>query len=122
MYLNAVYFALKYMGKYGVLASSALMFNVASFSSLLYTVHSTCNTTSFNWMYLFGNTVAQLLMITYGVANKAPEIYVPTLFLFFGLMYIVFKKWSCPTGLPLVEASKRVGMGSQAKRENTVRY
>lgn len=95
------------MGKYGILASSALMFNVASFSSLLYTVHTTCNTTSFNWMYLFGNTIAQLLLITYGIANRSPEIYVPTLFLFAGLMYIVYKKASCPPAVEIEVVRKR---------------
>lgn len=84
-----------YMGKYGILASSALMFNVASFSSLLFTIYATCNTSSFNWMYLLGNVVAQLLLISYGVLNRSPEIYVPTLFLFVGLLYIVYKKATC---------------------------
>jgi hypothetical protein len=82
------------MGKYGVLASASLMFNVVSFFSLLYTINKTKNTSSFNWFYLLGNITAQILLIIYGVMNHAPEIYGPTLLLFIGLLYVVYVKYT----------------------------
>ncbi len=80
------------MGKYSILASTSLMFNVVAFFSLVYTIHQTKNTTSFNWSYLLGNIIAQLLLVVYGLANKAPEIYGPTMILMIGLAYIVYIK------------------------------
>ena len=81
------------MGKYGILASTSLMFNVFSFLSLLYKVHKTKVTASFNWLYLLGNVIAQILLIIYGLANNAPEIYVPTVLLTMGLLYIIYIKF-----------------------------
>jgi hypothetical protein len=80
------------MGKYSILATSSLMFNVISFFSLVFNIYKTKNTTSFNWFYLFGNIVAQILLIIYGVVNKAPEIYGPTILLCIGLLYIIYNK------------------------------
>lgn len=82
------------MGKYSILATSSLMFNVISFFSLVFNIYKTKNTSSFNWFYLFGNVIAQLLLILYGLANNAPEIYGPTFILFFGLLYIVYMKFT----------------------------
>lgn len=81
------------MGKYGVLATTSLMFNVFAFVSLLLQVHKTKDTSSFNWLYLIGNVIAQILLIIYGLANNAPEIYGPTILLCFGLFYIVYTKF-----------------------------
>ena len=80
------------MGKYSLLATASLMFNVVSFFSLVLNIHKTKNTSSFNWFYLFGNVIAQVLLVIYGLANNAPEIYGPTLLLMVGLTYIVFVK------------------------------
>ena len=80
------------MAKYSILATISLMFNVISFTSLLRTIHITKDTSSFNWLYLLGNVVAQILLIIYGVLNNAPEIYGPTVLLLFGLLYIVYIK------------------------------
>lgn len=80
------------MGKYSLLATASLMFNVISFSSLLFNIYKTHNVSSFNWLYLIGNTMAQILLILYGVVNNAPEIYGPTVLLFVGLLYIVYVK------------------------------
>ena len=82
------------MHKYALLATISLMFNVVSFASLVYNVHMTKNTTSFNWIYLVGNILAQILLIIYGMANKAPEIYGPTMLLISGLIYIIFIKYT----------------------------
>ncbi len=81
------------MCKLSILASASLMFNVVSFYSLVGNIYFTHNTGSFTWFYLFGNLIAQILLIIYGVANKAPEIYGPTLLLFVGLIYIMYDKF-----------------------------
>jgi hypothetical protein len=81
------------MGKYGLLATTSLMFNVVSFFSLVSNIYVTHNTASFTWVYLLGNVIAQILLIIYGFANKAPEIYGPTLLLCVGLVYIIYDKF-----------------------------
>jgi hypothetical protein len=80
------------MNKYALLATISLMFNVFSFGSLILHIHKTKETQSFNWLYLMGNIMAQILLIIYGIANKAPEIYGPTILLMCGLLYIIFIK------------------------------
>jgi hypothetical protein len=80
------------MGKYKILATISLMFNVFSFLSLILKLHKTKVTASFNWLYLLGNVVAQILLIIYGLANNAPEIYIPTFLLMVGLSYIIYIK------------------------------
>lgn len=80
------------MGKYSILATTSLMFNVISFFSLVYSIHLSKNTSSFNWFYLLGNVIAQILLLIYGFFNNAPEIYGPTILLFIGLLYIVYVK------------------------------
>jgi hypothetical protein len=80
------------MNKYALLATISLMFNVFSFGSLILHIHKTKETQSFNWLYLMGNVMAQILLIIYGIANKAPEIYGPTILLICGLLYIIFIK------------------------------
>ena len=82
------------MGKLGILATASLMFNVVSFFSLVSNIYKTHNTFSFTWFYLIGNVIAQILLIIYGIANNAPEIYGPTMLLFSGLGYIVYDKYT----------------------------
>lgn len=82
------------MPKYALLATTSLMFNVFSFGSLISHIHTTKETTSFNWYYLIGNVIAQILLIIYGLANREPEIYGPTLLLICGLLYIIFIKFN----------------------------
>lgn len=82
------------MGKYSLLATSSLMFNVVSFFSLVSNIYFTHNTVSFTWLYLFGNVVAQILLIIYGLSNQSPEIYGPTFLLLFGLSYIIYDKYT----------------------------
>jgi hypothetical protein len=91
------------MRKYALLATTSLMFNVFSFSSLVFHIHTTKETTSFNWYYLMGNIIAQILLIIYGIANKAPEIYGPTLLLITGLIYIIFIKFNYGENKEIIE-------------------
>jgi uncharacterized protein with PQ loop repeat len=80
------------MGKYELLAASSLMFNVIAFASLILNIYNTKDTSSFNWGYLFGNIVAQILLIIYGIANHSYGIYVPTTIILVGLCYIMYIK------------------------------
>jgi uncharacterized protein with PQ loop repeat len=82
------------MAKYSFLATISLMFNVFSFASLLMSIHITKNTSTYNWLYLIGNVIAQILLIIYGILNNAPEVYGPTILLVFGLLYIVYIKFT----------------------------
>ena len=81
------------MGKYEILATISLTVNVISFTSIILAMSKTKNASSFTWTYLIGNFIAQILLITYGVINKAWGIYGPTTFIFIGLLYIIYVKY-----------------------------
>ena len=81
------------MGKYELLASSALVLNMSSFFTLLYNVHVTHNTSTLPWKWFYLNIGAQILLIIYGVINGSWGIYIPTIFLLTGLIYIGYIKW-----------------------------
>ena len=81
------------MGKLGLLATTSLMINVVAFISLVVNIYKTHNTTTYTWSYLLLNTFGQILLIIYGLANKAPEIYGPTMILCVGLFYIIYDKY-----------------------------
>ena len=77
------------MGKYELLASAALLLNFSSFSTLLYNVVKTHNTTTLPYTWFYTNIGAQVLMIIYAVINGAYGIYIPTTFLLVGLIYML---------------------------------
>lgn len=81
------------MGKYELLASTALVLNMSSFFTLLHNVHVTKNTSTLPWKWFFLNITAQILLFAYGILNGSWGIYIPTIFLFFGLAYIGYVKW-----------------------------
>ena len=80
------------MGKYELLATSALLLNFSSFSSLLYNVFKTHNTSTLPYMWFYTNIGAQILMIIYAVINGAYGIYIPTIGLLIGLIYMLSVK------------------------------
>lgn len=82
------------MGKYETLAGVSLTINVISFASIIYNMNQTKNASSFTWVYLIGNLIGQILLITYGILNKAWGIYLPTMFIFAGLSYITYVKYN----------------------------
>lgn len=82
------------MGKLSILATTSLMINVVAFVSLVYNIYKTHNTSTYTWSYLLANTFGQILLIIYGFANKAPEIYGPTIILLVGLIYIIYDKYT----------------------------
>ena len=83
-----------YKGKYETLAGLSLTINVISFASIIYNMNQTKNASSFTWVYLIGNLIGQILLITYGILNKAWGIYLPTMFIFAGLSYITYVKYN----------------------------
>jgi len=85
------------MGKYEILASTSLTINVFSFASIIYNLLRTKNASSFTWTYLIGNLFGQILLITYGVVNKAWGIWMPTIFIFIGLAIISYIKYNYHT-------------------------
>lgn len=85
------------MGRYELLATASLMINMGSFFTLIRKVHMTKNTSSLPWYYIFGNMLAQILLFTYGFINNAYGLYIPTIFLFSGLLYIGYIKLNYPS-------------------------
>lgn len=81
------------MGKLRILAIVSLAINSISFASLVWRIYTTQNTSTYNWIYLLGILIAQILMFIYAFVNNAPEIYGPTLFLMSGLLYIAYNKY-----------------------------
>jgi uncharacterized protein with PQ loop repeat len=80
------------MGKYELLATASLMTNVLAFYHQVYHIYVTKNVTSYELGALLGNILAQILLIVYGIANKAYGIYGPTMLLLPGLLYITYLK------------------------------
>ena len=81
------------MGKYELLATISLTINVITFISIILVMNKTKNASSFTWTYLIGNLIGQILLIIYGIINKAWGIYGPTICIFIGLAYITYVKY-----------------------------
>jgi hypothetical protein len=82
------------MAKLPVLATISLMANVVAFFSIVSNIYISHQTQSYTWFSLFVNFTSQILLIIYGLANNAPEIYGPTVLLLFGLSYIIYDKYT----------------------------
>jgi hypothetical protein len=80
------------MGKYEYLASISLLLNISSFMSLLLNVYRTGDTNNFTWVYLFGNVISQSLLIIYAKINNAWGIYIPTILILIGILFILSVK------------------------------
>ena len=80
------------MAKLEILAASAGILGIISFSSLLYRIFLTYNTTSLPWTWVISNISAQTLMLAYGLVNKLPGIIWPSFVFVLGLIYIVIIK------------------------------
>jgi len=80
------------MAKLEILAASAGILGIISFSSLLYKIFLTYNTTSLPWTWVVTNISAQLLMLAYGIVNNLQGIIWPSVVFVLGLFYIVIIK------------------------------
>ena len=96
------------MGKYELLATGALLFNMSSFATLLHNVHQTKNTSTLPWKWVVLNISAQILLIIYGLLNGAWGIYVPTIILLSGLFYIAYVKWHYESDFQQKENRKQI--------------
>lgn len=90
------------MGKYEILASTSLTINVISFVSIIYNLLITKNASSFTWAYLIGNLFGQILLIAYGLINKAWGIWMPTIFIFISLAIISYIKYNYKTDVIVI--------------------
>ena len=90
------------MGKYEFLPATAGILCLVSFSSLLKNIYDTHNTTTLTWTWIIINIVGQVLVLLYGLANKAPGLYGPTILFIIGLCYILYVKFYTQD-LPKVE-------------------
>lgn len=80
------------MGKYEYLASISLLLNIFSFITLIVKVYKTGDTNNFTWFYLFGNVISQSLLIIYAKINNAWGIYLPTILILIGILFILIVK------------------------------
>ena len=80
------------MVKLEIVAESYGILGIVSFSSLLYKIFLTYNTSSLPWSWVISNMSAQLLMLAYGVVNKLPGIIWPSFVFVLGLIYIIVIK------------------------------
>lgn len=90
------------MGKYEVLPAIAGILGLVSFSSLLKNIYDTHNTSTLTWTWIMVNIAGQVLVLLYGLANKAPGLYGPTVIFIIGLIYILYIKFYSED-LPKVE-------------------
>lgn len=81
------------MGKYEVLPAIAGVLGLVSFSSLLKNIYNTHNTSSLTWTWIMVNIIGQVLVATYGLVNKAPGLYAPSIVFTIGLFYILYVKF-----------------------------
>ena len=80
------------MGKYEILAATAGFLAIISFSTLLYRIFLTYNTSSLPWTWVISNITAQTLMLIYGIVNKLSGIIWPSIVFILGLVYIIIIK------------------------------
>lgn len=90
------------MGKYEFLPAAAGILGLVSFSSLLKNIYETHNTSTLTWTWIMVNIIGQVLVLLYGLVNKAPGLYGPTIVFIIGLCYILYVKFYTED-LPKVE-------------------
>jgi hypothetical protein len=80
------------MGKYESLIGLAGVLGLVSFSSLLFEIYTTHNTTSLPWTWILMNLGAQILSLIYGIGNGSWGIVLPGILFLAGLLYILYVK------------------------------
>jgi len=80
------------MPKLEILPAVAGALGIISLSTLLQTVYTTHNTSSFPYSWLAINLTAQVLGLWYGLANKAWGIWAPSIIFLLGLGYMLYVK------------------------------
>jgi len=80
------------MPKFEALVGMAGTIGLLSFSTLLQRIYKTHNTESLPWAWVAMNITAQLLSLSYGIANHAYGIFIPNSLFLIGLTYILYVK------------------------------
>lgn len=80
------------MSKYNELTTISGIITIIAFSLLVYQVHITKITNHLTYLWIFLVLIAQSLMIIYGKINHIFGIYIPSLIIFSGVLYIFYVK------------------------------
>lgn len=80
------------MSKYNELTTISGIITIIAFSLLVYQVHVTKITNHLTYLWIFLVLIAQSLMIIYGKINHIFGIYIPSLIIFSGVLYIFYVK------------------------------
>jgi hypothetical protein len=80
------------MSKYNELTTISGIITIIAFSLLVHQVHVTKITNHLTYLWIFLVLIAQSLMIIYGKINHIFGIYIPSLIIFSGVLYIFYVK------------------------------
>lgn len=78
--------------KYQFIAMIAGIFTILGFINLLSIVYNTKRTEHLTFTWIFLILTAQSLLVIYGILNKAYGIYLPSLIVCSGILYILYVK------------------------------
>ena len=78
--------------KYQFIAIISGFLTILGFSHLVFRVYSTKETTHLTFTWLFLILSAQTLLMIYGILNNSYGIYLPSIILITGLLYILYVK------------------------------
>ena len=80
------------MTKYNQLTTISGICTIIAFSFLVYQVHITKITNHLTYVWIFLILFAQILLIIYGEINHIFGIYMPSIIIFSGLLYVLYVK------------------------------
>jgi len=80
------------MGKYEILPLIATFFILISFSSIVLKVHMTKKTENLTYIWIILIGLAQVLLIIYGMINNYSIIYISSILILIGILYIFYNK------------------------------
>jgi uncharacterized protein with PQ loop repeat len=78
--------------KYQIIAVIAGILTIIAFSNLVLRVHMTKETEHLTYTWIFLVSMAQSLLVIYGVINNSYGIYIPASILVVGVLYILYVK------------------------------
>lgn len=80
------------MGKYEILPLIATFFILIAFSSIVLKVHMTKKTENLTYIWIILIGLAQVLLIAYGIINNYNIIYITSILILIGILYIFYNK------------------------------
>lgn len=78
--------------KYQYLAIISGIFTILGFTNLVLYVHITKNTKHLSYIWIFLILTAQILLMIYGFLNESYGLYLPSLIMIIGILYIIYIK------------------------------